>query len=501
MEKERRRSVWEQIRAVESRPLQARRIEGAGAALLIASILLLVTLSEDSPSAGRFYLGWFGAWAGLVLSIWPHWRTMADPAGVKVPPRSGERSPVLWWLGVALLLRLFALGFEPALSDDIYRYIWDGRVVLAGEDPYASSPDDEGLASLRDERWERTAHRDVESVYPPLAQAAFAAASLFPQPMLGLRVLWLLIDLGTCWLLIGLAGRWAGSARSSLLYAWNPLVVVEGVGMGHVDVFGVFWLALAMRLGAGAVEGLAMRETEDAGSRSWAAAGVGAALAAGVLVKLVPVVLIPLWGALLRSGRLLASAAIVLVVGSAPVWLGVGVPPGLLRYGVSWEFNGLLFEPLWRLLDVAAVPDRVKGVLAWLQATYGLDPGPIYPYVYPQFLAKLVLGALLAVAVAVAAWLAWSGRRSARRALALSGWALAAATAASATLYPWYLLWLTLFLPVFPRISLLVLSCSMGFAYLPALAETEAFPTAWALVWVPALAAAAVEVWRHRRTR
>lgn len=460
-----------------------------GAALITVSLLVLLPLKEADPSAARFYLGWFGAWAGLVLSIWP--LGSLDRARVVVSPLrlSSKSSWFAFWFAFAALFRLMAMGFEPALSDDVYRYVWDGRVTLAGADPYATSPDDEALAPLRDPLWERTAHREVESVYPPLAQAAFALAAAFPRPVLALRMLWLLFDLATCWLLFGLARRHLGTERTALLYAWNPLVVIEGVGMGHVDVFGAFWLTLAIGFGLRALDRRAPR---------WVAGAAGFALAAGVLVKLVPLVLIPIWVALLRSGRFALASAATLILGAAPIIMGVGVPPGLLRYGVSWEFNGLLFEPLWRLLEVSHASDGVKEMLAWTEATYGFDPGSVYPYVYPQFLAKVLLGLALLVVLSMLLWSAWRGERTRRRALALSGWTLAAATVASATLYPWYLLWLAVLLPLVPSITLLVLCTTIGFAYLPALTGASAFPTAWSWVWLPVLAAGVAEVWWRR---
>ena len=492
--------MWSRVlRASGERPAEV-----AGGLCLAGGLAVLLTLSETSPSATRFYVGWFGAWAGLVLSIWPVGRRRLRSGSMELPSfEAPSRERIALWFGLAVLLRLLALGFEPALSDDVYRYVWDGRVALSGADPYATSPDDEALIPLRDELWQKTAHREVESVYPPLAQVAFAVAASFERPVVALRATWLGFDLATCWLLFVLVRRLGGSRRAALLYLWNPLVVVEGVGMGHVDVFGVFWLMLAVWCGVRVLD-LGDRSGRTRGrleNRSALAVGVGVALAAGALVKLVPLVLIPVWVAILRSGRLAAAAALTLVVGTAPVWLGVGVPPGLLRYGISWEFNGLLFEPLWRLLDGWAAADRVKSMLAWAQQTCGFDPASVYPYVYPQFLAKLVLGTLLAIVLVFIVGSAWSGRPGPRRAITLTAWSLLAATAVSATLYPWYLLWLAALLPLVPSFSLIVLCATMGFAYLPKLIGTTAFPAAWALVWLPALTLAIAEIWWRRRVR
>src|SRR5438128_3444001 len=65
--------------------------------------------------------------------------------------RSPDRPPVLALiLGTAVLLRLIALAAPVFLSDDINRYIWDGRVQAAGINPYRFIPTDPELARLRD---------------------------------------------------------------------------------------------------------------------------------------------------------------------------------------------------------------------------------------------------------------------------------------------------------------------------------------------------------------
>ena len=68
----------------------------------------------------------------------------------------------------ALLARLVLLGATPTLSDDIYRYRWDGRVQQAGIDPYAYAPNDPALASLRDADFTRINFPHLRTVYPPV---------------------------------------------------------------------------------------------------------------------------------------------------------------------------------------------------------------------------------------------------------------------------------------------------------------------------------------------
>lgn len=139
---------------------------------------------------------------------------------------------------VALLIRLSLLALPPTLSDDALRYLWDGRVAAAGFNPYREAPDSPRLAPLRDELWHRLPHRAVPTVYPPLALSAFSIAARFPVPLPIWKVLACAADLGACALLLALARRFGLPEARAAWYAWNPLVVLEVAGMGHVDALG-----------------------------------------------------------------------------------------------------------------------------------------------------------------------------------------------------------------------------------------------------------------------
>lgn len=105
----------------------------------------------------------------------------------------------------AVLLRLPLLPLPPALSDDMLRYLWDGKVAAAGFNPYALAPEAEELIPLRDGIWRRLPQRQVPTVYPPLAVAAFSIASRLPFPLLAWKLMATGADLLACWLLLHLA--------------------------------------------------------------------------------------------------------------------------------------------------------------------------------------------------------------------------------------------------------------------------------------------------------
>ncbi|MBZ0270369.1 hypothetical protein K8I85_19625, partial [bacterium] len=142
-----------------------------------------------------------------------------------------ERAALAFVVAVSLVARL-ALLIPPApLSDDLYRYLWDGRLGNAGVHPFAHAPAAGELAPYRDESiWPRVNHPEVPTIYPPVAQLAFRAMdAAWPSPR-SPRAFAVLCDLGVV-LLLGLLLRQRGRDPSAaLVYGWCPLAVLESGG-------------------------------------------------------------------------------------------------------------------------------------------------------------------------------------------------------------------------------------------------------------------------------
>ncbi len=388
----------------------------------------------------------------------------------------------------ACLLRLLLLPLPTTLSDDALRYLWDGKVARAGFNPYALAPAAPELSPLRDPSWRQLPHTDVPTVYPPLAMTAFSIATLLPFPLLGWKILATAADLGACALLLRLAQRRGLPPGRAAWYAWNPLVALEVAGMGPVDALGAAAVvgAVLFLTPGGATTRVAPTSTtgpHSVGAGLVPALPIRAALfaAAGILAKLAPLALLPLWARHSRRPLLFLGASLGLVaVAFLPVLTATGgIPPGLIRYGVSWEFNGPLYEPLWRLLDAAgAAPflHRLLGrVESWTEIYHGLDP--LYSFIYPQLLAKAILGAGMLAAVAASLretdLAAGTGRLLGRLLLL------------SATVYPWYLLWVLPWAALERRRSWLVLAALIPLSYLPKIAGVPLMPWVFLSIWVP----------------
>lgn len=397
-------------------------------------------------------------------------------------------SPVLVLVWAAIL-RILVLPLPPTLSDDMLRYVWDGRVVAAGYDPYSLAPEDETLAPLRDELWQRMPHKEVATVYPPLALGTFALAAAFPAPFWGVKIVLCFADLVGCALLMALARRFGAPTGRAAWYAWNPLVILEVAGQGHVDGLMVACMVAAvLALTVARQRQESRRQPGDPGSKAGGEerrpivlAGVAAAL--GVLAKLVPLVALPVWARQSpRPVRFAAVALLVTALGIVPVlWAVGGVPPGLVAYGVRWEFNGPLYEPTWRAIDAIDPIDEIKAGLDRIKGQTGAHDSlsSLYPFVYPQFLAKLLLAGGFALFFSFELW-----RR--RHPVVASRRLFGAVLLCSATVYPWYLLWVLPWAALERRRSWLVVSALVLSSYLPQHVEgISLFPWIWALIWVP----------------
>lgn len=359
---------------------------------------------------------------------------------------------------VAVLLRILLLPSPPVLSGDVFRYAWDGRVAAAGQNPYRLPPAAPELRAVRNDTWSELDHRAVASVYPPLALSVFALSARTVAPVPVLKSIFTLADLGVCVLLLALAGQIGVGRDRVLWYAWNPLAALESAASGHLDAIGLAALLLGCLL-------LLRRRSLSAAVSS----------AAAILAKIVPVFALPLW---MRASRrpLAFSLTVLLVTGAAvvPIVASTGFPPGLLTYGQTWEFNGGLFEPLWRLLALVEADSALKGVVATV------DPGlrPILnPYLYPQFLARSLLAVVLVGVVL------WCGRR--RELLPGTGISFAAVLLCWPVAWPWYGLWMLPFAALCAQPAFLALSLSLLAAYAPQLLGLPLWPWTWLAVWLP----------------
>lgn len=378
----------------------------------------------------------------------------------------------------ALAFRLIVALGPPTLSDDVYRYVWDGRVQLHGVHPYAHAPDDPVLAGLRDENWTRINHPSVKTIYPPLAQLFFLGLAATGAGPLGFKLTLGLLDFGVVLALGQLLRRLELPLDRLVFYAWNPLAVLETAGSGHVEPLAILLLLLAVGWIIGGRVRLSM-----------------AALAGAIQVKLLPVLLVPAFGRRASKSAWWVLVAVLLGLLAPYALLGPPIGAGLFDYAQRWEYNAFAYAGVQGTLEWLDVGPHFQGWIGALQQRWGGD-APFWQLLYrlawPRPMARvIVLAALLG-------WIALLALRPRDLDVARETFlVLAAAVVLAPTVHPWYLLWTLPFAAAFLSWGWLALAATVPLAYLSAGADLP-----WSLrclIWLPPLALMLAEAIRPRR--
>jgi alpha-1,6-mannosyltransferase len=406
-----------------------RALWGLAGGLLLAAVWLLVKIGGwfgevDQPGSADAKLWLTTAYliAGLLFVVAVWWlRRSESPRGL-----------FAWIVVAGLAMRGVCFTEPPRHESDFYRYMWEGALVANGHNPYSIRPKDashdDNLAALTEAGrpvLERLNHSYLTSIYPPVAQAAFALAyRIAPFNADALRAVFLGFDLAVLALLVLVLRRLGKPLHPVAIYWWNPIVVKEFYIAAHMD-------AVVIAFAFAAVVAVLWHW------RRSALMLLGVAMGA----KLWPVVLAPIllrrqarsWRQWVTGALLLGATAAVVLWPLVASWRS-GEQSGLYAYAHQWRNNaGLFYVIRW-----AAHLLRERQLIDWYAA---------------ENLARLVTGALLV------AWLGILTRRPiagdedfVRRCL----FAVGGLFLLSPTQFPWYYTWLLPFLAVTPSLPLLL---------------------------------------------
>jgi alpha-1,6-mannosyltransferase len=342
-----------------------------------------------------------------------------------VPATPNTRWSLACVVLVGLAMRVVWFGQPAPLEDDFMRYLWDGGVLAHGLNPYRLSPLDlsqttsiphgyEALVAAGRSVLEKINFPDLRTMYPSVAQAAFAIAhGIAPFKLDGLRIVFLIAEFATCALMMALLRDLKVSPLWVVLYWWNPLPVYMLSGIVHVDalvpplVLAALWFANRERVVCALL---------------CAAAGAG--------VKVWPVLIMPLlaraaWPDVRRApdwGRLVIYAGVsVLALGvtvGPAVWSARGPSSGLAAYTAGWSTHNAFYAWSYSSLSTVLEPETTHRILR--------------------------MGLALATG-GIAIWVAFTGPQT--RVQRVRGTLIIAASVfyLSPTQFPWYAIW---FLPL-----------------------------------------------------
>lgn len=176
----------------------------------------------------------------------------------KKPDFQISRNTVFYILLAGVFFRLIAWGSIPLLSDDYFRFIWDGKVWIGGQSPFLYRPVDimaqPGLAStlgLSDSLFDSLNSPEYFTIYPPVNQWIFAlSVYLFPNSTYGavlvMKSFILLAECGSLYLMFRLLSAWKIPGYKLGWYALNPLVIVELTGNIHFEALMIVFLLMGI---------------------------------------------------------------------------------------------------------------------------------------------------------------------------------------------------------------------------------------------------------------
>ncbi|MCM8525641.1 MAG: glycosyltransferase, partial [Lentisphaeraceae bacterium] len=193
--------------------------------LIFVNAVLFLGLSQTEPGSFQFKI-FFVATAILALILW------------RLSPAKFEASHLFLLFAFAVVVRLFFIDFQ--VSDDVYRYIWEGRIQNAGFDPYILSPDSAQLEGMRDELWSGINHKDWSAIYGPAALILFKVIAFFSPAVEAFKLAFVLLDLATLGMLYLILKKKGHHPGSLVLYAFNPLVILAFAGEAHLDSLQMF---------------------------------------------------------------------------------------------------------------------------------------------------------------------------------------------------------------------------------------------------------------------
>src|SRR5436190_18735212 len=273
-------------------------------------------------------------------------------------PRFPRRVVVIG-LVLAAVWHIEFLRLPAGADEDIGRYVWDGRLQRLGYNPYIVVPSDPAVKGLHTPETRNLNNPDLPSPYPAGAQLFFRAVTAIHESTLALKVAFVLCEFAITFVLLDLLRINCRGAHLVLAYVWNPLLAIEVAGSGHIDIVGALFLLLS----AAALQ------------RRWrATAAIGLALA--IAVKLLPIVLLPLYWKRVRIRDAALAAAVVGLL-YAPFFNHGRIPTGSLgTYVQSFRFNG----PVFAALDQVAPPQ----LLAALAVLAGLVTATFFRRVSPR---------------------------------------------------------------------------------------------------------------------
>jgi alpha-1,6-mannosyltransferase len=312
-----------------------------------------------------------------------------------------------------VLFRITVIPAVPTTSPDVFRYLWEGRIIAHGINPYQVPPDSHMLSQFHSGIWEKVGFKYMTSIYPPLAQITFLIGYILSgESVWGLKVVYLISEIITLIFLLKLLRLKKINPNYIILYAWLPVPIMEYFINAHIDAVGITFLILFLY-------------HIEKGKNNFSAVF----FALSFLVKFYPLMVFPLLIKKIGLKRLIPFILIFLstiMIFYAPfLTKDFAIKNSLTTYLLHWEFNGSVYN-LVKMFSNGAISRVICSILLIISIM-------IISYKYRDFVNG-TFGVLLSFVVF------------------------------ATTLYPWYLGWIAALNPLFNFYSVFSLLFTSNFS-------------------------------------
>lgn len=348
-----------------------------------------------------------------------------------------------------ILFRITLLPTAYTTSDDIHRYLWEGKALVNGYNPFTTPPEDSTLIHLRDDNYEKVTFKNMPAIYPPFSQAVFAINYLVAgNSVYFLKIIYLFFEIITLIFLLKLLLLKAKNPKYILLYAWLPLPIMEYFINAHLDPIGITFIVLF----------LYYFEKSRFNISSMM-------LALAFLSKILAILVLPL--IIKKTGYKKAFVfygvfLLTCVIFYLPFISGnPDVLKGLFRYLQHWEFNGSVYNLLKLIF--------VRGDIAHLFCAGLLSASVlVVSFKYKEFMSAAFTVFLLIIIF-------------------------------STTVYPWYLGWIAALNVFSPFYSILSLFFTINLSnFTPLAPKWKEYPLVWIIEYLPFYSLLIYDLWRRK---
>jgi len=327
---------------------------------------------------------------------------------------------LFFFVGIGLLLRIAFINLTPIGSDDVYRYMWDGKVQDAGINPYQYIPIDPALNFLHSDILpKKLNYADMKTIYFPLSQWLFYVGyKISGEAVWGYKLLLFIFELFTFYSIALLLKKLKLPSKYILFYALCPLPVIHFAIDAHLDGFGLPLLLFAIYF-----------YLCDSKIISYIFLGLS------LTIKPIGLLFIPIffldgkgWGNKIKSVIIPFLAFSVQFI---PYIITTNPFEAFFIYARNWTFNGVVFDTIDLFMNFNEKTRTICAIFL------GMSLLPLY-LSKRDILEKIFYSVMLLMIF-------------------------------SPVVHPWYIAWLAILLPIIPRwsgITYTATSCLTAFTVL-----------------------------------